>query len=151
AFRETCREKILALARSGRTIIMVSHDAELVRTICDRVVLLERGQVKAVARPAFRLGKTCRTPGVDPFAATSYCTPPCEPRVARIRSAALRGATPQEKIYVRAFPGRHHCQEAACRAALVPEPGRSRDAEDLRSRYRRHLLRRTPFHAAARP
>ncbi|HEY4311175.1 MAG TPA: ABC transporter ATP-binding protein [Pirellulales bacterium] len=50
AFQQACREKILELARSGRTIIMVSHDWDLVRTICDRAMLLERGQMMSVGR-----------------------------------------------------------------------------------------------------
>jgi len=50
AFQQTCQNKILDLAQSGRTIILVSHDASLMRRLCDRVMLLEAGRMQAVGK-----------------------------------------------------------------------------------------------------
>lgn len=50
-FQRTCLEKIRLLQREGRSIIFVSHDMELVNTLCDRALLLERGCVVAEGLP----------------------------------------------------------------------------------------------------
>ena len=51
SFQRTCRDKILSLAQEGRTILLVSHNLDVVRALCDRVVLLEAGQIKALGHP----------------------------------------------------------------------------------------------------
>ncbi|HVU89271.1 MAG TPA: ABC transporter ATP-binding protein [Pirellulales bacterium] len=51
AFQQTCEAKIRELARLGRTILVVSHEAALLRRICDRVMRLECGQVQAIGHP----------------------------------------------------------------------------------------------------
>jgi len=37
--------------REGRTIVFVTHAPDLVMRICDHVVLLDHGQVRAEGRP----------------------------------------------------------------------------------------------------
>ena len=44
-FQRKCIEKIQELAAEGKTLVVVSHDLDLVSTICDRGVLLEHGNV----------------------------------------------------------------------------------------------------------
>jgi ABC-type polysaccharide/polyol phosphate transport system ATPase subunit len=44
AFQEQCLARIRALRRSGTTAILISHDLNAVEQLCDRVMLLERGQ-----------------------------------------------------------------------------------------------------------
>ena len=44
-FQKKCIGKIKELAAEGRTLVVVSHDLELVAQICERGVLLERGSV----------------------------------------------------------------------------------------------------------
>ena len=39
-------EVILQLARDGRTMIMVTHDMQLVRDISDQVIFLHEGQIE---------------------------------------------------------------------------------------------------------
>jgi lipopolysaccharide transport system ATP-binding protein len=51
AFQHKCLDKIYEFARAGRTIIMVSHDLNLVRQLCDEVLWLDRGQVRALGDP----------------------------------------------------------------------------------------------------
>jgi ABC-type branched-subunit amino acid transport system ATPase component len=50
------REQLALLLRrlreSGRAILIVDHDIELLTRICDRLVCLDRGRVIAAGRPA---------------------------------------------------------------------------------------------------
>ncbi|MBP3044615.1 ABC transporter ATP-binding protein [Arthrobacter jiangjiafuii] len=44
-FQKKCLAKIRELADEGKTLVVVSHDLDLVARICERGVLLERGKV----------------------------------------------------------------------------------------------------------
>ncbi|MEB7449067.1 ABC transporter ATP-binding protein [Arthrobacter koreensis] len=44
-FQKKCIDKIKELAGEGKTLVVVSHDLDLVSRICERGVLLEHGQV----------------------------------------------------------------------------------------------------------
>lgn len=44
-FQRKCLERIKQFQRDGRTIIFVTHGLDVVRQLCDRVILLERGNV----------------------------------------------------------------------------------------------------------
>ena len=45
-FRKRCIEKINALRAQNKTVLYVSHDLEQVRSLCSRVMWLERGEIK---------------------------------------------------------------------------------------------------------
>jgi ABC-type polysaccharide/polyol phosphate transport system ATPase subunit len=45
AFQEKCFSRIHEIKRSGRSILIVSHALESVRTLCDRIIWLDRGRV----------------------------------------------------------------------------------------------------------
>ncbi|CAN7441141.1 ABC transporter ATP-binding protein [Arthrobacter sp. LjRoot14] len=45
-FQRKCIDKIQELARNGKTLVVVSHDLDLVSRICARGILLEHGNVK---------------------------------------------------------------------------------------------------------
>lgn len=45
AFQQKCMDKIRQFQRDGCTIILVSHSAEQIRDMCDRVVVLNHGNV----------------------------------------------------------------------------------------------------------
>ncbi len=47
------RERIVALRRGGRTIVLIEHHTELVMTVADRVVVLNFGEKIAEGPPAF--------------------------------------------------------------------------------------------------
>ncbi len=51
AFQRKCLDKVEAFQREGRTIVFVTHAPDLVMRICDRVVLLDHGRVRAQGRP----------------------------------------------------------------------------------------------------
>ncbi len=52
AFQQKCLERVRAFQRDGRTIIFVSHAADLVRRICNRVMVLEHGETVTIDDPA---------------------------------------------------------------------------------------------------
>jgi len=44
-FQRKCMDKIRQFQQEGRTIVIVSHSAEQIRDVCDRVIVLKRGHV----------------------------------------------------------------------------------------------------------
>lgn len=46
-FRSKCVDRIMSIRDGGATIVIVSHDLTMVRALCDRAVLLKRGEVAA--------------------------------------------------------------------------------------------------------
>lgn len=51
AFQAKCLRRIEALREGGKTIVFISHDLRAVERLCDRVLLLQRGEVAASGRP----------------------------------------------------------------------------------------------------
>jgi len=51
AFQEKCLQRIEGLRRAGTTIVFISHDLAAVERICDRVILMRRGEVAASGKP----------------------------------------------------------------------------------------------------
>ena len=50
-FQDKCMDRIRQFQQQGRTIIFVSHSADQVRAICDRVVVLREGRMVGVGAP----------------------------------------------------------------------------------------------------
>ena len=48
-FKERCERRYRELHASGRALILVTHDPSIIRTFCDRALLLENGRVLADA------------------------------------------------------------------------------------------------------
>lgn len=47
AFQEKCKDRIAEMHRQGTTMVFISHDLKAVRSICQRVLLLQRGELMA--------------------------------------------------------------------------------------------------------
>lgn len=45
-FQKKCIEKMLDIAKSGRTILYVSHNMNTIRRLCNRAIVLDKGSVK---------------------------------------------------------------------------------------------------------
>ncbi|MGM9534349.1 MAG: polysaccharide ABC transporter ATP-binding protein [Intestinibacter sp.] len=45
-FQKKCIEKMLEIAKSGRTILYVSHNMDTIRRLCSRAIVLDKGTVK---------------------------------------------------------------------------------------------------------
>ncbi len=52
AFRERCTETLLKFRSSGATMIIVSHGSENLSKLCDRVMWLDRGEIRALGPAA---------------------------------------------------------------------------------------------------
>jgi ABC-2 type transport system ATP-binding protein len=55
-FQQKCMDRVKQFQREGRTIVFVSHSADVMRQICERVIVLERGKVKTIADPGEAIG-----------------------------------------------------------------------------------------------
>ena len=51
AFQRKCLERVRRFQKEGRTIVFVTHAADLVRQICDRAAVLDHGNMVAVGTP----------------------------------------------------------------------------------------------------
>lgn len=51
AFQEKCHERISELHRQGITLVFISHDLTAVRRLCQRVILLQRGEIAGNGDP----------------------------------------------------------------------------------------------------
>jgi ABC-2 type transport system ATP-binding protein len=96
-FQRKCLERVAQFQRDGRTILFVTHAADLVRRICDRAIVLDRGVIVEDAAPgpavrAFR--ETLQRSGLSTAVGDVDAPPPAEGELshgARMeRSATLR-------------------------------------------------------------
>jgi ABC-2 type transport system ATP-binding protein len=51
AFQRKCLDRVAELQRDGRTIVVVSHDPDLIERVCQSSIMLEHGEVKARGDP----------------------------------------------------------------------------------------------------
>lgn len=83
AFQRKCIDRVRELQQEGRTILLVSHAAELVRQIADRAAVLDHGNLVEVAEPgeAIRvLRETLARRGISLLAEDEEITPPPPPK-----------------------------------------------------------------------
>lgn len=50
-FQKKCLEHLTTFRKAGKTLILTSHDPELIRSLCDEVLVLEEGQVVLQDKP----------------------------------------------------------------------------------------------------
>jgi lipopolysaccharide transport system ATP-binding protein len=70
SFQDKCKERIGELHRNGTTIVFISHDLTAVRSLCQRVLLLERGQIAAEGDPDEVIQRYTETTNLTPAAGT---------------------------------------------------------------------------------
>jgi len=51
AFQARCLDRVEELRRTGRTIVIVSHDLAAIERICDRALLMRSGELSAIGDP----------------------------------------------------------------------------------------------------
>jgi ABC-type polysaccharide/polyol phosphate transport system ATPase subunit len=51
-FREKSKKKILSMVEGAGTVVIVSHSFGLMKSICDRLILLHEGEIAAQGDPA---------------------------------------------------------------------------------------------------
>ncbi len=52
AFQEKCLRTMDGVARGGRTVLLVSHNMQVIQRLCERAILIQGGQVAADGDPA---------------------------------------------------------------------------------------------------
>ncbi len=57
AFREKCNERIRQFRERGKTMIMVSHDMGSICSYCDRVLVINKGEVLADGPPDYAIAR----------------------------------------------------------------------------------------------
>jgi ABC-2 type transport system ATP-binding protein len=85
SFQRKCIDRVRQLQSDGRTILLVSHAAELVRQIADRAAVLDHGHLVDIAEPgeAIRtLRETLARRGIALLAEDEDVTKPPEPKYA---------------------------------------------------------------------
>ena len=50
-FQRKCLDRVKQFQREGRTIVVVTHAADMVRQICDRAAVLDQGDLVALGTP----------------------------------------------------------------------------------------------------
>ena len=50
-FREVSALRIKEMVKQARTVLIVSHNFNTLREICNRMVLLDKGKIKAIGEP----------------------------------------------------------------------------------------------------
>jgi ABC-2 type transport system ATP-binding protein len=109
-FQQKCMDRVHEFQRQGRTIVVVSHSADVMRQICSRVLVIEAGKVVTVAPPgeAIRAFRDCLLEGEmsmsapvtqDGAAGAREAALPGERRVV-ISAAIARGSAPAGRSYL---------------------------------------------------
>ncbi len=57
SFQQKCYRRIRELKVQGTTMIFISHDLEVVQKLCDRIILMQRGQIVREGPPAQMIGQ----------------------------------------------------------------------------------------------
>ncbi len=63
AFRAKCLDTMRSLARSGRSIVFVSHELDMLERLCDRAILIDHGRLVADGSPGDLVGLHRRDAG----------------------------------------------------------------------------------------
>jgi lipopolysaccharide transport system ATP-binding protein len=95
AFQRKCLGKISDVARSGRTVLYVSHNMTAVTGLCSRVVLLESGRLTADGRPSDVVNQYMRSVA-SPAQLRSWTSPDAPgDEQARLRGVRLAPESPE--------------------------------------------------------
>jgi len=65
AFANKCMEYLAGFKRAGKTIVIVTHSSDFVRTWCDRVLWIDEGRVRALGEPREVIGAYHRAAGIE--------------------------------------------------------------------------------------
>lgn len=89
AFQKKSLGKLGDVAREGRTVLFVSHNIAAITRICDRILLLDQGRLKADG-PAYEVAKAYLTSGIGMMAVREWPTLAQAPGNDIVRLQAVR-------------------------------------------------------------
>jgi lipopolysaccharide transport system ATP-binding protein len=75
AFQKKSLGKMKDITNGGRTVLFVSHQLDMVREICDRVVLLKAGQIEMIGMPNEVIQHYVQSFGAEMNGSTSFTCP----------------------------------------------------------------------------
>ncbi len=92
-FQRKCIDRVMKFQREGRTILLVTHSADVVRSICNRGIVLSHGRLVGEGEPGeatriFREGLLAEGAGMSIVSATDTVAVPATP------GFAAEGTTP---------------------------------------------------------
>jgi lipopolysaccharide transport system ATP-binding protein len=103
-FQKKCLGRMSDVARAGRTVLFVSHNLAAVESLCDRVIWLENGMVRADGHPGQVISGYLQT-AFSPTTEQSWPDVASAPgnEVVRLRRACVRpvGMSPGDPITIR--------------------------------------------------
>jgi ABC-type polysaccharide/polyol phosphate transport system ATPase subunit len=65
AFQEKCIDRILELRKGGITIVFISHDLRAIENICDRVLVMDRGEMVDEGTPHKMVARLRRSAAIS--------------------------------------------------------------------------------------
>ena len=65
SFKVRCLNKVASMREGGSTVVFVSHELPLVRSLCDRVIVLDRGGITFDGDPDEAITSYCDALGID--------------------------------------------------------------------------------------
>jgi ABC-2 type transport system ATP-binding protein len=71
SFKQKCLSKVRQMREDGSTIVFVTHELSLVRAFCDRVILMENGEIAFNGEVEPGIDTYCDLIGVDKDVAMS--------------------------------------------------------------------------------
>ncbi|RIK23690.1 MAG: ABC transporter ATP-binding protein [Anaerolineae bacterium] len=57
AFQEKCLNKMEGVTRVGRTVLLVSHNMQVIQRLCNRAILMQKGRLAAEGAPSAIVGR----------------------------------------------------------------------------------------------
>jgi ABC-type multidrug transport system ATPase subunit len=100
AFQEKCLKRIREMKESGTTIVFISHDLGAVERLCDRVLLMQRGEIVASGEPREIVAQYQAVAASMKSAPSSRGALANQEKLAEIRGLTFQDATGQEATVV---------------------------------------------------
>ncbi|MFW5682906.1 MAG: ABC transporter ATP-binding protein, partial [Phycisphaeraceae bacterium] len=91
SFQSRCLGRMSEVAKSGRTVLFVSHNMAAISQLCQQVLLLRDGQTQLISKPEEAIARYLPTPS-ETHIALQRRTDRCGNGTARFDSLSIRGA-----------------------------------------------------------
>lgn len=101
-FQQKCLDRVAEFQREGRTIVVVSHSPDLLRQICEEILVIDHGQVVTLAPPgeAIRAFRETLLEGVAPEASAPEVAPVIARRQVRLGEVGVEYPGYGERPYL---------------------------------------------------
>lgn len=126
-FQRKCRRRIGELREQGKTIVFVSHDLGIVNTLCNRIVLLDKGRMIVRDTPQktinFYLRQVGRELGTHTFSEGRTEAIQCDGRISLFQDQDEITAGNGLQLYLSSLGQRHSSRDADWEVAERTETG----------------------------